>query len=179
MYSRNDGGEVIDKYPCWKRLVWWTLFAASFGYIEAAVVVYLRQLMAMPEGMDYQAIMTARGQPLNTAHFTLLLRQKNVFSLELGREVATLLLLFSASWAAGRTTRERWGLFGYTFAVWDLTYYVYLTIWIGFPRSLLATDVYFLVPITWYGPIWFPVLVVMPGILFASLALLGLIRSRR
>lgn len=163
----------------WRRLVWWTLFAAAFGYIEASVVVYLRKLLGMPVGMDYPAIMAARGQTLNTASFSRLMREQNVLSLELGREIATLTLLFSAAWAAGRTMRERWGLFGYTFAVWDLTYYLYLAVWIGFPRSLGATDVYFLVPIPWYGPVWFPVLVAMPALLLASLTLLGLLKRGR
>ncbi|HXG23972.1 MAG TPA: hypothetical protein VNJ09_05400, partial [Chthonomonadales bacterium] len=71
----------------------------------------------------------------------------------------------------GRNRWERWGLFGFTFAIWDLTYYLYLALWTGFPKSLLETDIYFLVPIAWYGPVWFPVLVVMPVILIASIRL--------
>jgi uncharacterized protein (DUF983 family) len=43
---------------------------------------------------------------------------------------------------------------------------------IGFPRRLTDTDIFFLVPVAWYGPVWFPVLVVMPALLALSLWLL-------
>jgi hypothetical protein len=45
-------------------------------------------------------------------------------------------------------------------------------LWIGFPRSLHDTDIYFLIPIASYGPVWFPVLLCMPLILAASLWLM-------
>jgi hypothetical protein len=80
--------------------------------------------------------------------------------------------LLGAAWAAGQTRRQRWGIFGYTFAVWDLTYYLYLMFWIGFPRRLQDIDIYFLLPIAWYGPVWFPALVCMPLILIASIWLM-------
>jgi len=95
-----------------------------------------------------------------------------VLPIEFCREIATLLLLLGAACGAGRNGRERLGLFGYTFAVWDLTYYLYLSFWIGFPRTLGDTDIYFLVPIAWYGPVWLPVLVCMPLILAGSVRLL-------
>ena len=76
-----------------------------------------------------------------------------ILGIEVTREIATLALLAAAACASGRTGRERVGLFGFTFALWDLSYYVYLVVWIGFPRSLGDTDLYFLVPIAWYGPV--------------------------
>jgi hypothetical protein len=100
------------------------------------------------------------------------LRRQGIWTVEQVREVATLLLLAGAAGAAGRTWRERLGLFLFTFAVWDLVYYACLPALIGFPRSLVQTDIYFLVPIAWYGPVWFPVLVVMPALLVFSLWLL-------
>jgi hypothetical protein len=154
------------------RLFWWTVFAAAFGYVEAAVVVYLRRATGMAPGLDYPAIFAARQAPFHSAGIFAEIRRQGVLSLELGREIATLLLLLGAAWASGRTCAERLGIFGYTFAVWDLSYYLYLKIWIDFPRSLAATDIYFLVPIAWYGPVWFPVLVCMPLLLAISLWLL-------
>jgi hypothetical protein len=159
------------------RIFWWTVFGAAFGCIEAAVVVYLRRLTGMAPGLDYRSIFTTWGAPFDSAGITGTIRRHGIFSLELTREVATLLLLASAAWASGRNRREKWGLFGYTFAVWDLTYYLYLALWIGFPHSLTATDIYFLVPIAWYGPVWFPVLIVMPALLVFSVRLLS--RSQR
>ena len=95
-----------------------------------------------------------------------------ILAIERSREIATLLLLLGAAWGGGRTGRDRWALFLYTFAVWDLTYYLFLIPWTGFPQGLLATDIYFLVPIAWYGPVWFPVLLVMPLMIGVAVRLL-------
>jgi hypothetical protein len=148
------------------------VFAASFGYVEAVTVVYLRQLGNMPTGVDYAAIYRMRGLSLDSATITSEMRRMKVLPIEWTREIATLLLLAGAAIAGGRDRWERWGLFGFTFAVWDLSYYLYLAFWVNFPKSLWDTDIYFLVPIAWYGPVWFPVLVVMPIILGVSLRLL-------
>ncbi|HLK57932.1 MAG TPA: hypothetical protein VKU00_15300 [Chthonomonadaceae bacterium] len=156
----------------WTRLLWWTAFATAFGYVEAAVVMYLRRMSGMLPGLDYPAIWALRGLPFDSAHILELLRREGVLAAELGREVATLLLLFGAAWGAGRTLREKWGIFALTFAVWDLTYYVWLALLTGFPRSLAATDIYYLIPVAWYGPVWFPVCCFMPATIFLALRLL-------
>ncbi len=156
----------------WGRLAWWTLYAAAFGYVEALVVVYLRRLTGMTPGWDYRQIWAARGLPFSAASIFAEMHRQGVLHTEITREVATLLLLAGAACAAGRTGRERLGLFAYTFATWDLTYYLWLKLWTGFPQSLAATDIYYLVPIAWYGPVWFPVLVFMPATIAVSLWLL-------
>lgn len=162
----------MTKKGLWGKLFWWFVFAASFGYVEAVTVIYLRQLGNMPTGIDYAEIFRMRGLTFDSATISAEMRRMGILNIELTREIATLLLLASATIAGGRNRRERWGLFGFTFAIWDLSYYLYLALWTGFPESLLETDIYFLVPIAWYGPVWFPVLVVMPAILIASIRLL-------
>lgn len=154
------------------RLVWWTLFAAAFGYVEALVVVYIRRLTGMAPGRDYHELWTARHLAWNGPAILGEMRRLGLYQTEYGREIATLLLLLGPALAAGRTGRERLALYLYTFAVWDETYYFWLKLWTGFPRSLAAIDIYFLVPIAWYGPVWFPVVVVMPALIFVSLWLL-------
>jgi len=156
----------------WVRILWWTVFAAAFGYVEASVVVYLRRVTGMPPGLDYPAIFAVRHAPFGSAGIVAELHRYGVLEIELGREAATLLLLLGAACAAGRSFRERLGIFGYTFAIWDLTYYLYLLFWIGFPRHLQDIDIYFLLPVASYGPVWFPVLICMPAILIASLRLM-------
>lgn len=156
----------------WTRLLWWTLFAAAFGYVEALVVVYIRRLTQMPHGLDYREVWAARHLAWNGQTILDEMSRQGVSQTEWTREIATLLLLLGPACAAGRTGRERLGLFFYTFAVWDETYYLWLRLWTGFPRSLASADVYFLVPIAWYGPVWFPVLVVMPALIALSLRLL-------
>lgn len=154
------------------RLLWWTLYAAAFGYVEALVVVYIRRLTGMASSLDYHQLWTARHLAWNGPAIVAEMGRLGVYQTEYGREVATLLLLLGPAMAAGRTGRERFGLFLYTFAVWDETYYLWLRQWTSFPQSLGSTDIYFLVPIAWYGPVWFPVLVVMPLLIAISLWLL-------
>ncbi len=156
----------------WTKLIWWTLYAAAFGYVEALVVVYIRRLGAMPPGLDYPAIWASRHLAWNSAAIIGEMRHLRVYGTEYGREIATLLLLLGPAMAAGQSGRERLALYLYTFAVWDETFYVWLKLWTGFPQSLNSTDIYFLVPIAWYGPVWFPVLVVMPALIGISLRLL-------
>ena len=160
-------------------MLWWMLYAAAFGYGEALVVVYIRRLGGMPPGLDYPAIWAQRGLAWNGANVIGEMRRIGVYDTEYGREIATLLLLLGPAMAAGRTGRERLGLYLLTFAVWDETFYLWLKLWTGFPQSLASTDIYFLVPIAWYGPVWFPVLVVMPALIFVSLRLLTPASSAR
>lgn len=158
--------------PLRQRLLWWTLYAAAFGYVEALVVVYLRKLTGMPSGWDYPRIWAARGLTFSSASIFAEMAHQGVLRTELTREAATILLLIGAACAAGKSGRERLGLFLYTFAAWDLTYYLWLRLWTGFPQTLTATDVYFLVPVAWYGPVWFPALLVMPATIALALRLL-------
>jgi hypothetical protein len=163
----------------WTRLFWWTLYAAAFGYVEALVVVYIRRLTGMAPSLDYHELWVAKHLAWNGASIIAEMRRLGVYPTEYGREIATLLLLLGPAVAAGRTGWERLALFLYTFAVWDETYYLWLKLWTGFPQSLAATDIYFLVPIAWYGPVWFPVVVVMPLLIALSLWLLRRPSSHR
>lgn len=156
-----------------KQLFWWTIYAAAFGYVEALVVVYVRRLTHMDDGLDYPAIWAARGLAWNGATIVQEMTRLGIRQTEYGREIATLLLLLGPAMAAGRDWRERLGIYLFTFAVWDETYYLWLKLWTGFPQSLSATDIYFLVPIAWYGAVWFPILVVMPALIVLALWLLS------
>jgi hypothetical protein len=158
------------------QLAWWGLFAASFGYVEAAVVDHIRSLMDMPEGMDYPAIWRMSGYDFHSGTIGERIGGTIPLPAELWREVATLLLLLGTAMAAGRTPRERLGLFAFNFAVWDLTYYLWLRLLTGFPRSLADTDIYFLLPWPLYGPVWLPV-AGMSAVLLLALRLLRPSRS--
>ncbi len=157
----------------WSRLAGWAVFAVAFGVTEAVVAFYIRRAAGnMTPGLDYAQVWAARGLPFTSASIESELRRAGIWRAEQAREVGTLLLLAGAAWGGGRNLRERLGLLLFTFALWDLAYYAALPFLVGFPRSLAATDVYFLVPAAWYGPVWFPVLVVMPTLLAASVRLL-------
>ncbi len=91
----------------WTRLLWWTLFAAAFGYVEALVVVYIRRLTGMPYGLDYHEIWDLRHLAWNGGAILDEMKRLGVYETEFTREIATLLLLLGPACAAGRTGRER------------------------------------------------------------------------
>lgn len=168
----ESSANVLQRRDAVVRLVWWTVYALAFGLTEAVLVVYVRKLLGIAPGDDYADWFRQRNVPLSSATFTQEFSGRGLLRVEQAREIATLVLLAGAGMAAGRSWREKWAIFWWTFAVWDISYYGYLLLLIGFPRSLSAVDVYFLVPITWYGPVWFPLCVVMPGLMVLALWLL-------
>ena len=146
------------------------LFGIAFGYLEAAVVVYLRTLS--------QPIRLAAGLPLgelfplvNVARLGPYLR---LVKIELAREAATLIMLAAVALAAARTFQGWLAAFSLAFGIWDLAFYASLKVLIGWPESLLTWDLLFLLPVPWSGP------VLAPAIVAASLAtggVLGLMRT--
>ncbi len=65
-------------------------------------------------------------------------------------------MLAVIAFLAGTEWIERGILFLWTFAFWDLFYYLSLYILIKWPPRLTATDVLFLIPKPWIAPVWFP-----------------------
>jgi hypothetical protein len=124
------------------------LFGIAFGFIEGAVVVYLRAI-AYPDGFGF---------PLAPVP-ELLLRT------EIVREAATLLLLLAVARIARPDGLGRFAVFAFCFAVWDLAYYLTLAVVLGWPAGWLDWDILFLIPLPWTSPVLAPLLV--------SLALIG------
>lgn len=129
-----------------------SIFAIAMGMLESAVVIYLRDIL-YPGGFEF---------PLNP------LRPDLVWT-EVLREVATLVMLLGTGILAGRYRAERFAWFLYAFAVWDIFYYVFLWVLIGWPGSLMTWDVLFLIPVTWTGPVLGPLIVSLTMVLFALL----------
>ena len=130
-----------------KRLGVAILFSIAFAYIESAVVVYLRAIF-YPEGFTFPLEMfdiTALGQRLTVT--------------EIGREVATLILIVTSAWLFGVKRQERAAYVLLIFAVWDIFYYVWLKVLLGWPASIMAWDVLFLIPSIWASAVLYPVLV--------------------
>ena len=127
-----------------RRLVWVGVFALAMAFVEAAVVVYLRRVLGVVD----------------------LLRDVAVYDpaialTEIGRETATLLMLLAVGFATGRSLQSRIGFALYAFGIWDILYYVWLRLLLGWPRSLLTEDVLFLIPVPWWGPVLAPVLIAL------------------
>ncbi len=149
------------------------LFGVSFGFVEATVVVYLR---AVQEPIRRDAL----GSNLEDELFPLLtvdqLRQAgpqyfHMLAAELGRELATLVMLASAGLAVARNFRQGLAGFMIAFGVWDVFYYMFLKLLVGWPASLWTWDILFLLPVPWVGPVIAPVLVAVSMILAGTLIL--------
>jgi hypothetical protein len=133
-----------------RTFVWVTVFSIAMGFLETAVVIYLRKLY-YPNGFAF---------PLSPI-------DPSVAVTELWRELATIIMLISIGALAGRNRAERFGYFLYSFAVWDICYYLFLKVFINWPESLLTWDILFLIPVPWVGPVVAPVIVSATMILFA------------
>ncbi len=139
------------------KLIWVTLFAIAMGLLESAVVIYMRELL-YPGGFSF---------PLSPIPERLAVT-------ELLRELATLVMLVGVGVVAGRNFPERFAWFIFSFGVWDIFYYVFLKLLIGWPTSMLTWDLLFLIPVTWTGPVVTPVVCSM---LMITLALVILRRT--
>ena len=154
----------------WPKLLLLALFGASFGFVEAAVVVYLRTAAGAVGHytntiLQLQYSSTTYQQAVSSlAQFPPALRTVEMF-----REAATMIMLGSVSLLAGAGAREHWGSFLWTFAVWDLTYYAGLWATLRWPSSLKDYDVLFLIPVPWVAQIWFPVLVSLLTLLVVAI----------
>jgi hypothetical protein len=76
-------------------------------------------------------------------------------------------MLAGAGIMTGRTLTEKFGNFVYSFAVWDIFYYVFLKLLLQWPDSLLSWDLLFLIPVPWVGPVLCPVINSLSMILLA------------
>lgn len=139
------------------RLLTVVVFAGAMAWVESATVAYLRTLLNRVE--PYQQ------RPLPIVSLFV--------GTELAREAATVVMLLSLALLAGKTWRERCGYFMVAFGVWDIFYYVFLKIIVGWPHSLFDWDVLFLIPLPWWGPVLSPVLMsiilIIGGILMTDL----------
>lgn len=135
-----------------KTFIWITIFGIAMAFLETSVVVYLRKLY-YPEGFN----------------FPLKIFDKDIAIVEIFREFATLIMLLGAGFISGRNKTEKFGLFLFSFAIWDIFYYIFLKITLNWPESLLTWDILFLIPTTWVGPVIAPVLVSILMIVFAIL----------
>ena len=98
------------------KLTWAAIFSISTGFVEAAVVVYLRRIY-YPEGFSFPL------KPLID----------NLMGVEVLREAATIFMLLSAAALAGKKIWERFAYFLFCFGVWDIFYYVWLKVLLDWP----------------------------------------------
>lgn len=131
-------------------LLWLTFFSIAMGFLESSVVVFLRELY-YPEGFKFPLAPIAG----------------HIATTEIIREAATIIMLIGAGVMAGRNRAERFACFIYAFAIWDIFYYVFLKLLLGWPESIMTWDILFLIPAPWVGPVIAPVLLSLSMILLA------------
>lgn len=134
-----------------RRIIALTLFSIAMGMLEAAVVVYLRKLF-YSHGFDFPV------SPIEDATIAIT---------EILREAATLIMLLGIGYLYGRNFITRFAAFLFSFAIWDIFYYIFLKVLLNWPESLLTWDVLFLIPVTWVSPVLAPVIVSFTMILYA------------
>jgi len=133
-----------------RTFLWITLFGVSMGFFESAIVVYLRELY-YPGGFAF---------PLE--HI-----EPHTGVTELIREFFSLIMIVSVAAMTSRSFMQRFANFLYIFAVWDIFYYIFLKLLLGWPDSLMTWDVLFLIPVTWSGPVIAPIIISVIMMLYA------------
>ena len=57
---------------------------------------------------------------------------------------------------AGRTAWQAVAYWAAAFGIWDIAYYGWLYVLLGWPSSLGTQDLLFLIPREWWAPVWQP-----------------------
>lgn len=133
-------------------IIWVAVFGLAMGYLEAVVVVYLREIY-YPGGFSFPLV------PISVRDLWV----------EIGREAATLVMLLMIGVLSGKSARQRFAFFLLVFGIWDIAYYLFLKLILAWPVGLGVADILFLIPVPWVGPVWAPI------VLSASMILLSLV----
>lgn len=151
-----------DRRETIKKITVLAVYAIAMAVVEAAVVVYMRFLF-YPLGFEVAT----------TSDLAEL--SKNVYFVELLREIATIVMLFAVGYLAYEKWSARVTAFIWTFSVWDIFYYIFLYTFLKWPPTFATIDVYFLLPWPLLGPVWFPI--ILFGLL-GTLSLWSLLRYK-
>ena len=137
------------------------LFGIAFGYLEAAVVSYLRALHEPARQGFYPGRPPGELFPLLTIEQAQAAgpEQPKTLIIEIGREAATIVMLAAIALAVADNAGQWAAAFAIAFGTWDIAFYAFLKLLLDWPASLLTWDILFLIPIPWVGPVRAPVIV--------------------
>jgi len=104
----------------WRQLIVIAIFAIAFGFVEAAVVVYLRAAVGLLPG--YTGTLSQLQHSSEAYHQEKSLSQfpQSLLTIEVYREAATLVMLISVVLLTVSRTSARRAAFLWVFALWDL-----------------------------------------------------------
>lgn len=127
----------------WLKFILLAIFGIAMAHLEGVVVVYLRKALDFKE----------KGSNINF----LKSFPKKYLLIERTREAATIIMFIVLSILVGNGLFDMIIVFLWTFAFWDLFYYVSLYVLIKWPNNLKTIDILFLIPKPWIAPVWFPI----------------------
>jgi len=125
------------------KLILLAIFGIAMAHFEGVVVVYLRKALGMFDSESNKESVTKF--------------PKRYLYIEMTREAATIIMLVVIAILSGSGPVEWIVFFLWTFAFWDLFYYLSLYLLIKWPPKLTTIDVLFLIPVPWIAPVWFPI----------------------
>jgi hypothetical protein len=134
------------------------LFAIAFSFVEASVVIYLRAITGFLTGGGPSEVSNLSSSFYHEARIVADF-PPSLLKVEVLREAATILMLGCIALLTVRGIKERWAVFLWAFAIWDIFYYLSLLLTVGWPSSLKTPDVLFLIPVPWISQVWFPLTV--------------------
>lgn len=138
------------------------IYSIAMGFLEAIVVVYLRDIY-YPSGFK----------------FPLMIIPDSTLRVEILRELCTLIMLIAVAFIAGKNKLEVFSYFLFSFAVWDLTYYAGLKLILNWPSSFFTWDILFLIPVPWIGPVLAPIISSISMVILSLLYLFILKRNEK
>lgn len=118
-------------------------FGIAMAHLEGVVVVYLRKALGITDSQSNRELLEEI--------------PKHYIFIEKTREVATIVMLVTLAILVGESWLDMIVVFLWTFAFWDLFYYLSLYLLIKWPPKLTTMDVLFLIPRPWIAPVWFPI----------------------
>ena len=140
------------------KLLLLAIFGIAMAHLEGVVVVYLRKALGM---------LDSESNKESIEKFP-----ERYLKIEMSREAATIIMLVVIAYLVGASWIEKGVFFLWTFAFWDLFYYLSLYILIKWPPRFTTIDVLFLIPKPWIAPVWFPIGVSGLTILIISILVL-------
>ncbi len=134
------------------------IFGIAMAHLEGVVVVYLRKILGIIDSQSNKA--SLKNFP------------KKYLFIEKTREIATIVMLVTLAILVGENWLNMLIIFLWTFAFWDLFYYLSLYILIKWPPKWTTIDVLFLIPRPWIAPVWFPIAISSITIIVIAILLL-------
>jgi len=160
--NKTRDGSIVSSTI--QTIILTVIFGIAFAFVEAAIVIYLRELFGIDGNYEFP-IPTKENIMIALPYFVVLksiwgktiIPQVNILHIELIREAATIIMLAAVGILAARNWWQRLGAFLIAFGIWDIFYYIFLYLFLGWPPALKTYDVLFLIPGPWIAPIWLPI----------------------